>query len=101
MTLNQHLFDAYKEMDGRKVPIRINIARKVTRISIVKIKMIDGSIKILKDVMHVLELKKNLISLSMLDLIGCTFKGESGSLWISKGFLEIRKGVRRNGLCTL
>ena len=88
-------------MDGRKVPIRINIARKVTRISIVKIKMTGGSIKILKDVMHVLELKKNLISLSMLDLIGCTFKGESGYLWISKGFLEIIKGVRRNRLCTL
>lgn len=51
------------------MPIRINIARKVTRISIVKIKMTGGSIKILKDVMHVLELKKNLISFSMLDLI--------------------------------
>lgn len=87
MTPNQEWFDSYKKTDVGKVLMGNNIACKVTGIGTVKVNISDGSIKVFTYVRHVPKLKRNLISLGMLDEAGCTFKGENGTLKISKGSL--------------
>lgn len=78
-----------------------NIACKVVGIETVKVKLTDESTKIFTDVRHVPELKRNLLSLGMTEQVGCSFKGEGGTLKISKGSLQITKGIRKNGLYRL
>lgn len=71
--------------------------------------MHDGMDIVLKEVRYIPELKKNLISLGMLDQSGqrmldqsgCTFKSESGTLRFAKDSLTVMKGVIKNGLYTL
>ena len=53
--------------------------------------MFDGVIRTLTDVRHVPELKKNLISLKVLDSCGHKFTGFDGTLKISKGALVVMK----------
>ena len=50
---------------------------------------------------YVPNLKRNLISLSILDQIGCSFKAENGSLKVVRGSLVIMKGVKMKGLYIL
>ena len=50
---------------------------------------------------YVPELKRNLISLGMLDQIGCSFKAENGCLKVSNGSMVIMKGVRRSSIYVL
>lgn len=47
-----------------------NTSCKIAEIGTIKIKMFDRAIKTLTDVRHILELKRNLISLSTFDLKG-------------------------------
>lgn len=99
MTPNQEWFDSYKKVDAGKVLMGNNIACKVIGIGTVKVQLTDGSTKVFTEVRHVPELKRNLISLGMLDEAGCTFKGENGTLKISKGSLQLMKGIRKKD-CT-
>lgn len=77
------------------------MARKVAGIGIVKIKIGDGSTKILSNVRHVPELKRNLISFGMLDQAGFTIKSEGGILKVYKGTSQILQGIGSNGLYKL
>ncbi|KAG8478589.1 hypothetical protein CXB51_028432 [Gossypium anomalum] len=61
----------------------------------IKVKMFDGVVRTLSDVLHVPELKRNLISLSTLDSKGYRHTAESGVLKISKGSLVVMKGQRK------
>ena len=63
--------------------------------------MFDGSKRLLKDVRYVLELKRNLLSIGMLESIGCSVKIGQGSMKISKGALTLTKGKPKNRLYTL
>jgi hypothetical protein len=47
-----------------------DISSKVVGIGSIRIKMFDGTVKILTDVRHVPDLRKNLISLGVLDTRG-------------------------------
>ena len=60
--------------------------------------MFDGLERILLDIRYVLDLKRNLISLGVLDQIRCSVKAEQGCLKAIKGAMVIRKGIRQNGL---
>ena len=60
-------FDIYKPYDANIVLMGNDAGYKAIGISIIKIKMYDGIIKTLGDVRHILELKKNLISLGTFD----------------------------------
>lgn len=71
---------------------------QVEGIGIVSIKMFDGIVRHLKEVRHVPNLTKKLISLGILDDLGYTNKIEKGSMKISKGSLVAIKGVKRDGL---
>ena len=74
---------------------------KVVGLGTIRLKMFDGVIRELSEVRHVLELKKNLISLGILDQMGCTFKMESGVMRIIKGSMVIMKGAKNNALYVL
>lgn len=64
---------------------------KTIDISTMKIKIFDGNVRTLKDVMHVLDLKKNIISLDVLDFIVFKFISENGMLKMSRVALVVMK----------
>lgn len=61
---------------------------KIFRINIFGIKIHDDIIKILNDIIHVLELKRNLISLDVANSNACIYKVES----------EFTKMLKKNAL---
>ena len=56
--------------------------------------MFDGIIRTLTDVRHVPYLKRNLISLSTLDLNGYKFIGKGGVIRVSRGAFVVMKGTK-------
>ena len=78
-----------------------NASCKITGIGSVRLKMSDGIIRELDNVRHIPELKKNLISLSMLDKVRCSIRLESSSLKVIKGSLILMKGEMQHGLYIL
>lgn len=69
---------------------------KLIRIGNLSLKLHDDSIRVVKQVRHVPNLKKNLISLGMLDQMGCSVKLESRQLYILNGSNLVMKGTRKN-----
>ena len=63
----------------------------------IKFKMWNGTIKILAEVRHIPDLKRNLVSLGMLDKKGYSYKSEVGVLRVMKGSLVVMKGLLQNG----
>ena len=74
---------------------------KIIGIGSIKIKMYDSIVRTLTEVRHVLDFKKNLISLSTLDAKGYRYSGEGGVLKVSKGTLVVLKGQLSHGIYTL
>ena len=74
---------------------------KVVGIGTVSLKMYDGMVRELTQVRHVPELKRNLISIGILDQIGCVIKAEKEILKVVKGSIVIMKGTKLNGLYVL
>ena len=73
---------------------------KILCIGTVRIKHYDGIERVLEDVRSIPELKRNLISLGMLDKSGYTFKSEPNSLRVVRGSLVVMKWTIKNGLYT-
>ena len=69
---------------------------RVAEFGAIRMRIYDGVIETLTNVKHVLELKKNLISLGYLEKQGYAFscQSESGCLKISKGALVVMKERR-------
>ncbi|KAH9686485.1 Integrase catalytic domain-containing protein [Citrus sinensis] len=67
----------------------------------VKIRMYDGMTRTLEHVRHVPGLKKNLISLGMLDSSCYIFKSDHEGLKVMKNSSIVMKGVKNNGLYML
>lgn len=74
MCPNKNLFIKYKAYYGRVVVMGNDLFYKVVGKGITRLKMFDGSFKELRDVKHVPELKRNPISLGMLDKMGYLIK---------------------------
>ena len=70
-------------------------------IGFVRTRMFDGMERVLENVRQIPELKKNLISLGMLDDQGCIFRAEKAVMRASKGSLIIMKKVKKNDLYSL
>ena len=92
MCPNKSWFEVYKDGDEGMVLLGDNKACRFAGIGSIRIKMHDGLGRVLQQVMYVPELKGNLISLGMLDQIGCLFRAENGCMKVSKGFMVIMKG---------
>lgn len=98
---NRSLFSSLNMAGGGKVLIGNNMLYSVKGIGAIMLKLHDGTYKMLQDVRFIPELKRNLISLGMLDSCGHSFRAEDGVLKVLKGFMVIMKGVRQNGLYVL
>ena len=89
------------KVEGGQVFLGNNKPCTIVGIGNVRIKTHDGIERILAEIRHILELKRNLISLGMLDQHGYTYKCYDGFLKVSKGSMTIMEGIRSNGLYTL
>ncbi|KAH9699562.1 hypothetical protein KPL71_024410 [Citrus sinensis] len=98
---NKNLFTNYETCDGGIVVMGNDSSCRVVGRGSIRLKMFDGMIRELRDVRHVPDLKRNLISLGMLDKIGCLVKLESGTLKVLKGSMVVMKGNMSNGLYVL
>ena len=98
MTTSRGWFSTYKSVHKGAVLMGNNASCKVEGIGTVRIRMFDGVVRTLGDVRHVLDLKRNLISLSTLDIKGYKYTSESGVLKISNGALVVMKGHQKNAM---
>lgn len=74
---------------------------KTIGIRTIQINMHEEIVKILTDVQHVSELKKNLISFGVLESNGCWCTAEGGDMSVSKGVLVVMRGQWNGNLYVL
>ena len=86
-------FDSYSSATG-VVSMGNNALCKFVGVGTVKICMFDRAIRVLGNVRHVPEMRKNLISLGYLEANGCTFKAGNRIMKVCKGALVAMKGTR-------
>lgn len=79
-------------MNDGTVFMRTNVPCKTVKIRTIRIKMHDGIFRTLTDVWHVLELKKNLISLDALESNGCKCMAKGGVMRVTTCALVVMKG---------
>ncbi|KAI6675533.1 hypothetical protein NL676_003439 [Syzygium grande] len=101
VTPNRNWFTTYQCMDSSKVQLRNNAKCNVVGVADVRIIMHEGIVKTLTEVWHVPKLKKNLISLSALDSVGCRYSSECGLLKVVQGALVIMKGIKHSSMYEL
>jgi len=101
MTPKRDWFTTYQSISGGEVLMGNNMTCKVVGIGTVRIKMYDGVVRTLSDVLHMPDLKKNLLSLGIFDSQGYKYTSEGGVLTISKGALVFIKGKMVNGFYML
>ena len=97
MTPHRDWFDTYKSVNCGSVLIGNDATCKVVGIGTIKINMFDNVVRTLGEVRHVLEVKKNLISLGTLDSNGYCYKSENGLRKVSKGAMVVMKGQKVEG----
>ena len=94
-------FETLELKEGGVVLLRNNKSYRVHDMGTVRLKMFDDQEMLLQDVKYVLELKRNLLSISMFDNLGYSTKIEHGLIKISNGALIVAEGVKRKGLYIL
>ena len=92
VSFNRDWFIIYETVSEGVVLMGNNVSCKIAGVGIIKVKMFDGVVRIFSDVWYVLELKRNLILLSIFDLKGYRYTAESGVLKIFKEFFVVMKG---------
>ncbi|XP_020250324.1 uncharacterized protein LOC109827718 [Asparagus officinalis] len=101
MCPNKDWFTTYRSISGGSVLMGNNAVCRTVGIGTVRIRYHDEIVRTLSDMRHIPDLKKNLISLSSLDSIGCSYTGEGGALRVTKGSLVVMKGSKVNSLYVL
>ncbi|XP_072077901.1 uncharacterized mitochondrial protein AtMg00300-like [Arachis hypogaea] len=76
-------------------------ACKTVRLGTIRIKMHDGGVRTLKDVRHIPDLRKNLISIGLLEKNGCKIVVKKGVLKVFRSSLVVMKGVRHGNLYSI
>ena len=92
MTPKKDRFDTYKPYNDSMVQMGNDATCSVFGIGTVKIKMFDGVVRVLSNVRHVPDLRKNLISLGVLDDLGYSYSSNGGIMKITKCALMVMKG---------
>ncbi|GFZ19218.1 hypothetical protein Acr_27g0009570 [Actinidia rufa] len=98
MSPYRDLFSSLEEFDGGIVLMGNDNACKTRGIGTIRLKMFDGTIRVLTDVRYVPDLKKNLLSLGTLDSKGYKVTMEGGILKVVRGALVAMKGTRKGNL---
>lgn len=94
----RELFSTYEQINEGNVSMANSAVCKVVGIGSVRIRTHDGVFYILKEVRHVPQMTKKLISLSLLDSKGFSFKGGGGVMHVCKGSKVILTGLKRGTL---
>ena len=72
---------------------------KTVGIGNIRMRMYDGQVRTLMNIRHVLNLKKNLLSLRVLEARGYKFSDADGAIKVTKSSMMILKGERTTN-CT-
>ena len=94
---NAHWFETLNEASG-SVVLGNNQVCDIRGIGSVRLKFENNSVKTLSDVRYIPEVKRNLISLGMLEVRGCSFESSGGRMVIKKGTKVMFEGARRGSL---
>ncbi|GFZ16963.1 hypothetical protein Acr_26g0002330 [Actinidia rufa] len=97
---DREVFSTYAACEGH-IWMANNTASRVVGRGSVRFRMADGRSMTLTEVRHVPNLRKNLISIGMLDSKGCSFDASGGTLRVSKGNKEMLWGKKTRGLYRL
>ena len=92
MTPKKNWFDTYKPYNGGMVQLSNDATCPVIGIGTMKIKIFGGVVRVLSNVRHVPDLRKNLISLGVLDDLGYSYSLKGGIMKITKSALMVMKG---------
>lgn len=101
---NRSWFATYTKTKEGNVTLGDDHPCNVFGIGTIKMRMFDGMVITLTNMKHVLELKKNLVSLGYLRRNGYNFSShsKSGVLTITKGAMVVIRGRRlENNLCKM
>ena len=101
MCLHRNWFSTYQSIDDGVVYMGNDVTCKTVGIGSIRIRMFDGIVRTLTDVRHVPDLRKNLISLGVLDSSGHKGSVQGGVLKISKGILIVMKANKVGNLYKL
>lgn len=99
--IHREWFKTYKSINDGVVYMGNDFTCNIVGIGSIQIKMFDGINKILTDVRHVLELRKNLISLGVLDTNGYKTFIQGGVMKVYKGILLVMKAKKVGNLFQL
>lgn len=94
-------FSSYQPLDGDDVLMGNELSCKTVGIDSIRIKMFDRVVRTLTEVRHVLDIKRNMISLGELDLHGYKHIGHEGFLKVSKGTLVVIKSLKKGNIYIL
>ncbi|GFS35808.1 hypothetical protein Acr_00g0042200 [Actinidia rufa] len=97
---DREMFSTYATCEGL-VRIMNNTTNKIVGKRTVQFRMADKRSMMLTKIRHVPKLQKNLISIRMLDSMGCSIIAKGGILRISKGNKEMLRGRKTRGLYRL
>jgi hypothetical protein len=97
MSPKRDWFTTYGKVNSGSVLMGNDVACKVVGMGTIKIRLHDGIVRTLKNVRHVPDLKKNLISLGTLDSLGYKYSGE-GVIRVWQGSLVMMQGNKVDGL---
>jgi hypothetical protein len=95
---NKELFSSLDLIDGGVVLMGNDVACKTKGIGKIRLKLHDGSARVLKEVQYVPDMKKNLISLGVLESKGYKITMENGIMKVISGALVVMKATRKNNL---
>lgn len=98
MTHFRHCFSDLKEVHDNRVFLSDDYECQVKGIGSSKLSLLDGTVRVLNDIMFVTERKRNLISLGTLYVTRCSVKISDRVMKVMKGILVAFRMVRVNGL---
>ena len=101
MTPNKSWFETFKDQDGGEVFLGNNKSCKIKRIVTIRIRLHNALEKVMTNVRCIPELKRNLISLGVLDDLGYTVKLEASFIKIMRGSLLVMKEAKKIGIYSL
>jgi hypothetical protein len=96
VTPNKDWFDTYKLVTSSIVTMGNGAHCKITGIGNVIIKIFDGVVRTLCDVIHLPKVEKNMISLGTLDSNGYGYKFEGGVMKVTKCAMVVMKGQKNS-----
>ncbi|KAL3623657.1 hypothetical protein CASFOL_032473 [Castilleja foliolosa] len=101
MCPSKDLFEELTEAEGGKVVLGNDGVCTIKGTGSIRFKLSSGEERLLTSVCYVPDLRRNLISVGMLDDLGYDIKASQGRIKILKGSLVMLKGIKKNEIYIL